>query len=63
MGEVIEILGVSRKTIKGWLGKHVPEPGRGVNGYRSFNDDDIRKLMAYKQKLLATTKYTVGGPR
>lgn len=58
--EVLEITGISRKTLKSWLGKHVPEPRRAPNGYRIFDDDDIRQIMFYKHHLIATTKYKVG---
>jgi DNA-binding transcriptional MerR regulator len=59
--DVLEIVGVSRKTLKSWLHKGVATPGRSPNGYRSFDDGDLRRLVEYKQQLVATTKYPVGG--
>ncbi|MBX7220160.1 MAG: MerR family transcriptional regulator [Blastocatellia bacterium] len=60
MNEIVEIVGITRKTLKNWLGRHVPEPKRAQNGYRVFSEDDLRQIMAYKQKLVATTNYHLG---
>lgn len=59
--DVLQIVGVSRKTLKSWLQKGVATPRRARNGYRVFDDDDLRRLVEYKQQLLATTRYPVGG--
>jgi DNA-binding transcriptional MerR regulator len=59
--DVLEIIGVSRKTLKSWLKKGVASPGRSPNGYRIFDDDDLRRLVEYKSQLIATTRYPVGG--
>jgi len=59
--DVLQIVGVSRKTLKSWLQKGVATPRRASNGYRVFDDDDLRRLVEYKQQLVATTRYPVGG--
>jgi DNA-binding transcriptional MerR regulator len=59
--DILQIVGVSRKTLKSWLQKGVATPGRARNGYRVFDDDDLRRLVEYKQQRLATTRYHVGG--
>ena len=59
--DILQIVGVSRKTLKNWLQKGVATPRRAKNGYRVFNDDDLRRLVEYKQQLVATTRYPVGG--
>lgn len=59
--DVLDIVGVSRKTLKSWLEKGVATPSRASNGYRQFDDEDLRRLVEYRQQLVATTKYPVGG--
>lgn len=59
--DVLQVVGVSRKTLKSWLQKGVATPRRARNGYRVFDDDDLRRLVEYKQQLVATTRYQVGG--
>ncbi len=59
--DVLEFVGVSRKTLKSWLKKGVTTPRRASNGYRQFDDDDLRRLVEYKQQLVATTRYQIGG--
>ncbi len=59
--DVLQIVGITRKTLKSWLQKGVAAPRRARNGYRVFDDDDLRRLVEYKQQLLATTRYPVGG--
>ena len=61
--DVLEIVGVTRKTLKSWLRKGVAEPRRAANGYREFDDDDLRRIMNYKQELLARTNYQIGAQK
>jgi DNA-binding transcriptional MerR regulator len=43
--DVLQIVGVSRKTLKSWLQKGVATPRRARNGYRVFDDDDLRRIV------------------
>jgi len=47
--EVLEKVGISRATLYKWLkeGK-VPDVRRDRNSFRIFTDEDIQRLLAYK---------------
>ena len=61
--DVLEIVGVTRKTLKNWLKKGVAEPRRATNGYREFDDDDLRRIVHYKRELMARTNYQIGAQK
>ena len=49
--EVLKRIGVSRNTLFLWLKKgKIKEVIRDRNGYRLFSDDDIKRILEFKNK-------------
>jgi DNA-binding transcriptional MerR regulator len=50
--DVIKKVGVSRTTLFLWFwNKKIPEVKKDRNGYRIFNENDIKRILNYKNKL------------
>jgi len=55
--DVIKKVGISRNTLFLWFKlKKIPETPRNRNGHRIFTDDDLRKIIHYKDKLILPKK-------
>lgn len=59
--DVAEKAGVSRDTILRWLrdGK-IPEPDRDRNGWRIFNDQELKVILRYANKVTPAPRRTQG---
>lgn len=49
--EVAKILKVTKQTIYNWMRKgKIPEPSRDYRGYRVFSEDDLKRMLDYKNR-------------
>ena len=49
--DVAKIAKVTKQTIYNWLkSAKIPEPQRDYRGYRIFSDEDLKRILDYKNK-------------
>jgi len=55
--DVLKKVGVSRNTIFLWFKQRkIEEVSRNRNGHRVFTDEDIRRILSYKNKFIPPSK-------
>ena len=55
--DVIKKVGISRNTLFLWFKrKKIPETPRDRNGHRIFTDNDLKRIINYKDKLILPKK-------
>ncbi|MEK6568057.1 MAG: MerR family transcriptional regulator [Candidatus Omnitrophota bacterium] len=55
--DVIKKVGISRNTLFLWFKcKKIPETPRDRNGHRLFTDNDLKRIINYKDKLILPKK-------
>lgn len=55
--EIAKITGVTVQTIYNWLRKDkIPEPERNYNGHRIFTNEDLKRILDYKNRVSPTMK-------
>lgn len=55
--EIAKIAGVTLQTIYNWLRKgKIPETERNYNGHRIFTNEDLKRILDYKNRVFSTRK-------